>query len=277
MLRSTFGSTSIDEAEFDYTFRCAMTPPDKIMLARVHAGAMELDSAHGPSEVFGPGRVGAIGMLDGEPFTGTCHRGRWDTVLIDNTFLGQVTANRGDREVRLTGSTAVSEAANRHLAAAIDYVRDSIAADPEAARSPLIAGAAQRHLAACILATYPNTAQPAGEPHGGRDTTDALLRKAVGYIEDNAHRDISLQNIADAIHVTPRAVQYMFRRHKDRTPMQFLREIRLHYAHLDLVAGDQYKTSVRNVANRWGFAHLGRFAASYRLIYGHSPHVTLRD
>lgn len=276
MVRSFIGTSSVDAAEFGYTFDFTMAPPDKILLARIHSGAMELASKHGPPEVYGPGRVGAIGTLEGEPFRGTCHRGRWDVVLIDSAYLRQVAAPRDDAPVKLTGSTPVSAAANAHLTAAIDYVRDAIAANPEAAHNPLIAGAAQRHLAASILATFPNTARTEAAVADRRDTTTDLVRRAVAFIDDNAQRDVSLTDIAEAIRVSPRAVQYMFRKHRDCTPMQYLRQTRLQYAHLDLIGGDPSVTSVRTVAQRWGFAHLGRFAASYRVVYGQSPHATLR-
>ena len=35
--------------------------------------------------------------------------------------------------------------------------------------------------------------------------------------------------------------------------------------------------SVSEVATRWGFTHLGRFAGAYRLRYGVPPSQTLRD
>ena len=276
MLRSFVGSTSVDAAEFGYSFGYTMTPPEKILLARIHSGAMELQTEHGPPEVFGPGRVGAIGALGGEPFTGMCHQGRWDTFLIDSAFLEQVTAPRSDGPIKLTGSVPVSQAANNHLVAAMDYLRDAVAANPEVAQNPLIASEAQRYLAACILATYPNTANSEATVADRRDTTPELMRRAVAFIDENAQRDVSLADIAEAIHVSPRAVQYMFRKHRDCTPMQYLRQIRLHYAHLDLVRDDESITSVRAIAHRWGFAHMGRFAASYRLVYGRSPHATLR-
>lgn len=272
MVRSLVGSTSVDAAEFGYSFDFTMAPPDKILLARLHSGSMEL---HSQSEVFGPGRVGAFGTLDGEPLRGTCHRGRWDTFMVDSSFLDQVAATRDDAPVRLTGCAPVSDAANHQLRAAMDYVRDAIAANPDAAQNPLIAGTAQRHLAASILAAYPNSTQTEEDNADRRDSTQGLLRRAISFIEDNAHRDISLLDIAEAVHVTPRAVQYMFRKHRDRTPMQFLRELRLHYAHLDLVAGNPATMSVRTAATRWGFAHMGRFAASYRQIYGQPPQATL--
>jgi AraC-like DNA-binding protein len=276
IVRSLVGSTTIDQADFGYTFSFTMVPPEKILLARLHSGAMELATKQGPPQVFGPGRVGAIGALEGEPFSGTCHRGRWDTVLIDNAFLGQVAANRGGGDVRLTGSAPVSDAANRQLAAAIDYVRDAVAADPDAAQNPLIAGAAQRHLAASILTAYPNTALVEPTAVDRHDSTPMLLGRAIAFIDDNAQRDISLADIAEAVSVSPRAIQYMFRRNRDCTPMQYLRAVRLNYAHRDLQAGDRMTITVAEIARRWGFAHTGRFAATYRLAYRQSPHATLR-
>jgi AraC-like DNA-binding protein len=276
MVRSLVGSTSVDEAEFDFSFRYTMTPPEKVLLARVHSGAMERETTHGPPEVFGPGTVGALGAGEVEPFSGTCYRGRWDTYLIDYKFLRQVAAPDNREDVRLTGSVPVSEAANRHLVAAMDYFRDSIAASPDTANNQLIAGTAQRHLAASILATYPNTAQSDAKREYRRDSTAALLRRATAFIDDNAQTDISLNDIADAVNVSPRAVQYMFRKHRDCTPMQYARRIRLEYAHLDLLAGDPTTTNVTEIARRWGFAHLGRFAASYRSVYDRSPHDALR-
>lgn len=277
MMRSFVGSTSVDAAEFRYSFGYTMAPPDKILLTRIHSGAMELQTEHGPPEFFGPGRVGACGSLGGEPLRGTCHRGRWDTFLLDGAFLGHVAESRDDRPIRLASSVPVSEAANRHLVTALDYVRDAVANDPEIAGNPLTAGAAQRHLAACILTTFPNTAKIEVSVSDRRDSTPELVRRAIGFIDDNAQKDVSLTDIAEAVHISPRAVQYMFRKHRDCTPMQYLRQVRLQYAHLDLVGGDPTSTSVRTIAHRWGFAHLGRFAASYRLVYGQSPHATLRE
>jgi transcriptional regulator GlxA family with amidase domain len=68
----------------------------------------------------------------------------------------------------------------------------------------------------------------------------------------------------------------MFRRHLDCTPMQYVRTVRLNHAHRDLQAGNRMTVTVAGIARRWGFAHTGRFAASYRSAYGQSPHATLR-
>ena len=100
---------------------------------------------------------------------------------------------------------------------------------------------------------------------------------AKAFIDDNAHRDIALDDIANAVYVTPRSVQYMFRKHLDCTPIAYLRQVRLHHAHQDLLSGTRSTTTVTTVASRWGFGHAGRFAVYYRQVYGQSPHTTLRS
>ncbi len=100
--------------------------------------------------------------------------------------------------------------------------------------TPLVLGHCSRLLAAVTLATFPNTIVPEQAPHDHTDSGPALLRRATAYIEANAGNDIALTDIAEAVHVTPRAVQYMFRRHLDMTPLQYLRRIRLDLAHRDL-------------------------------------------
>jgi len=131
-------------------------------------------------------------------------------------------------------------------------------------------------LAAVTLSTFPNTAATGPTPHDRTDAKPALLRRAIDYMDANATSDIGLADIADAVHVTPRAVQYMFRRYLEITPLQYLRRLRLHYAHQELLAGDPMHNTVTDISARWGFAHTGRFAVLYRQTYGQSPHSTLR-
>jgi AraC-like DNA-binding protein len=185
-------------------------------------------------------------------------------------------AGRKSKPVRLTDDTPANPVANRQVAQAIDYVCNTVAANPDAAREPLVSGALRRYLAASMLAAFPNTAlqEPSSEYRG--DTAPAVLRRAISYIDDNAQGDISLNDIADAVYLTPRALQYMFRKHRDCTPMEYLRRVRLDNARRELSDSNRMQTTVAAIAARWGFAHMGRFAVWYRDAYGESPHVTLR-
>jgi transcriptional regulator GlxA family with amidase domain len=102
------------------------------------------------------------------------------------------------------------------------------------------------------------------------------LRRAIAFIHENAHRDIGLSDIAAAISVTPRSVQYIFRRHLGTTPLEYLRRVRLDRAHRDLQAADPSVDTVMAIAGRWRFGHAGRFSIAYRKAFGTPPSQTLR-
>jgi AraC-like DNA-binding protein len=211
---------------------------------------------------------------------------RWDSMELQLTridqdaltqLVGDTTPDAVGRPL-FTGLEAVSPAAARHCAKVLDFLTGDILPDPDALASPLIVGSAARMLAAALLSTFPNTTH-ADPATGDRDASSpATLRRAVEFVEANAHRDIGLGDIAMAAHVTPRAVQLAFRQHLDTTPMAYLRRVRLAHAHSDLLAADPGRgDTVTSIATTWGFHHQGRFAASYRAAYGHSPGSTLRS
>src|SRR6202007_587801 len=106
--------------------------------------------------------------------------------------------------------------------------------------------------------TVPSTALVEPTIEDRHDSTPELLDpRPISFVDDNAHGDLSVTDIAEAIHVTPRAVQYMFRKYRDCTPTDYLRRVRLHHAHLDLVAGYHMTTTVGQIATEWGFGHFG--------------------
>jgi AraC-like DNA-binding protein len=275
--RSSAGSIRVDVADYSCDFDYDMEPPDLILLCRVVAGGLVAQLPQWGSELFEPGDVGAFGS-DGLPCVGLARRGHYDQLVIEQGTLSEVAAGHpGDKQpVHLTGTRPLSTAANRHLFDSIEYVKRS-AANQYANENPLIAGALERYVATLLLTSLPSTALLDPTIEDRHDSTPILLRRAMAFIDDNAHVDISVADVARAVYVTPRALQYMFRRHRDCTPVEYLRGVRLHNAHLDLVAGNRATTTVGTIARRWGFGHVGRFAVYYRDHYGHSPHVTLRD
>ncbi|MBX5488420.1 helix-turn-helix transcriptional regulator [Mycolicibacterium hassiacum] len=110
----------------------------------------------------------------------------------------------------------------------------------------------------------------------GSDRQPEALRDAVAFIHQNAQRRITVGDIASSVNVTPRSVQYMFRRHLGTTPLGYLRQVRLDHAHRDLETADPTRETVMDVAKRWGFHHAGRFSAAYKRTFGEPPSQTLR-
>ncbi|MGW5263202.1 AraC family transcriptional regulator [Microbispora sp. NPDC004025] len=102
------------------------------------------------------------------------------------------------------------------------------------------------------------------------------VERAVDLIEARAAEPLSVEEIAESVGVGARALQEGFRRQLETTPMSYLREVRLERVHAELAVRDPGTTSVTDVAYRWGFVHLGRFALAYRRRFGESPSETLR-
>lgn len=102
------------------------------------------------------------------------------------------------------------------------------------------------------------------------------VRKAVDYIESRPELPLTVGDIADAAGVGVRVLQEGFRASLGTTPMSYLRQVRLARVRHELLEPGDAAEGVAEVAFRWGFTHLGRFAAQYAELYGETPSQTLR-
>ncbi|GAB2644484.1 hypothetical protein GCM10027068_25020 [Prescottella soli] len=82
--------------------------------------------------------------------------------------------------------------------------------------------------------------------------------------------------MAERAGVGVRRIQDGFRRYVGRSPTEYLADVRLGRVRQDLAAAGPGDT-VRSIALRWGFAHTGRFAATYRDRFGTAPSAALRS
>lgn len=274
IVRKWLGPISFDELELDYHMSYDADPLNRICLVRVHSGRIEENFIGEPQDVFGPGDVTLLSPPE-LPYSGRVCRAAYDLTMFGPELLGRVaTTHPADagRSVRLTGHRPISPQAGYQLKVAIEYVRSVVEGRPVPA---LLASTTASMLAATVVSTMPTNAGLEPGPTDRRDAKPALLRRAIAYIEANADRDIALADVAEAVYVTPRALQYMFRRHLELSPMGYLRQVRLNQARQQLLNADPATTTVQAVAARWGFAHTGRFAAAYRRTFGENPSDTL--
>ncbi|MFD3871905.1 helix-turn-helix transcriptional regulator [Streptomyces sp. NPDC058623] len=265
--RRAAGGLHVDRLAFDFTMSYDAEPLDRLCLITVDRG---VHTSGG--DICGPGGTFLV-ALPGRSYAGEVRAAHYTITMFDAGLLDRTA--EGGEEVRLTGQTPLGEAANRMLCRTVAHVRDTIL-QPGFADEPLLTGAAARLLAATTLSCLPHTRAGAlPDRVDSRDGTSDTLRRAVVFIEENAHRDIGLAEIAASVPVTARAVQYAFSRHAATTPLGYLRRVRLARAHEELTAAEPRRTTVTAVALRWGFAHQGRFAAAYREAYGTTPGTTL--
>ncbi|MGE2688545.1 AraC family transcriptional regulator [Mycolicibacterium pulveris] len=275
--RTAVGPFVIDEIVAPGHLAAAPDPINKVVVVWPTAGRVEVE-CDGLTCEAAPGDIAVTSQPD-QPHRVTSLDLAATAVLLDPAVVAGVAtglpSSHAPLPVRFFSFAPVDPAAAQSWKNTVDYVRHNILAD-DCLATPLVVGQAGRLLAAVTLSTFPNSAVSQASLHDRTDHKPVLLRRAMEFMEANATRDIALADVAQAVHVTPRAVQYMFRRHLETTPLQYLRRLRLHYARQELLAGDRLDDTVTEVAARWGFAHTGRFAVLYRQTYGESPHLTLR-
>jgi AraC-like DNA-binding protein len=112
----------------------------------------------------------------------------------------------------------------------------------------------------------------------GQGVEHRATRAAKGFIETNLAEPLTVGAIAAAAGVIERTLQAAFQSEVGTTPMAYVRARRLERVRAELAdAAPTDYVSVTAIASRWGFGHLGRFAADYKARFGESPSQTLRD
>lgn len=102
------------------------------------------------------------------------------------------------------------------------------------------------------------------------------ISRAVELLRSSPDHPWTASELASAVSLSVRSLQEGFRRVLDTTPMTYLRRVRLERVRDELVAASPGMVGVTEVAMRWGFVHLGRFATTYREAYGELPSATIR-
>ncbi|GIH97776.1 helix-turn-helix domain-containing protein [Planobispora siamensis] len=248
-----------------------------IPIARIRAGTVT-NCYDGHEHDNGPGDV-MISLPPDRDWQGIAANLDSETVYLDPALLAQVADGppRTGPVLRFTGHRPVSATAARLWSDTYDFVLATVDTLP-AGTGSLLTGSLARLLTATALTVFPNNARTDPTSADRHDAHPATVRRVVAFIDAHAHADISVADIAAAAHVTIRALQLAFRRHLDTTPTGYLRRVRLHHAHQDLLAADPSSgDTVSAIAARLGFVNHSRFTAAYRATYGIPPSHTLRQ
>lgn len=184
--------------------------------------------------------------------------------------IADIVPDRTSADLRMTGFVPRSPAAAAQWRAVVDR----LSAAPVDGH-PIATVQASRLLAHTLLHTFENNlvGDDSTLARDLRDATQATVWHAQRIIRDRAHDDLSLADIARECGVTPRTLQYAFRRHLDCTPNAYLRQVRLDLVHQLLRVGSV--ATVGDAAARLGFFNPGRFASDYRQVFGENPGQTL--
>lgn len=256
----------------DAELTCAVAPNDSYMIVQVRSGGYRVDP-WGVQQHHGPGS--AFVLPPDQQISLEVDRATVETTVVPAAELLSVAQDAfdvADLGPRRTAPRGVDPFHLRAWGAGAAFYREQILGRPELYTDDLLRQQATRQLVTSAITTFDLV-----ETMTSTARESAAVRRALAYIDDHLREPMTLQDIAHAARVGPRALQYAFRRQRGETPMDRLRKARMAGAHADLVAADPTAgVTVGAVAVSWGFSNQGRFSAAYRLQYGVSPTATLR-
>lgn len=175
------------------------------------------------------------------------------------------------------------------VAALVDYLRSTLDSPPGRSLNGLLAEQAENHLMTHLLLALPHNHSAAlagGSSHlaPAPQVMPRLVRRAQEVMRAHAELPITLADLCTQTGTSARTLQQAFAQHVGCSPMSWLRDLRLDLTHaaLQSAATDEapgHPAAARRVAEtaaRFGFFHLGHFAAHYRRRFGELPSQTGR-
>lgn len=103
------------------------------------------------------------------------------------------------------------------------------------------------------------------------------VRRVEEFIDANLCDPIALDEMIEVSGVSARSLHAGFRRFRDTTPMNYLKNRRLMLANRQLCAHVGSGQTVTQVALECGFTHLSKFARDYQDRFGELPSETLKQ
>jgi len=196
-------------------------------------------------------------------------------VRIDRGALERVCAahlgRRPERPLRFALGMAWRAGAWYEL---VRYLAAMLETAPETTRHPLTACQLEQLVIGTLLTWQPHDLSEALREHG-KPLAPRHVKVVEEYMHANADAELTPALLAEVAGVSVRSLFAGFREHRGTGPMTYLRTVRLERVRRDLL-NDASISSVSAAALRWGFAHLGRFSAEYRRVFGECPAQTLR-
>jgi AraC family transcriptional regulator, ethanolamine operon transcriptional activator len=174
------------------------------------------------------------------------------------------------------GVVALPTPMHREFKAIVDLWLSAADAHPLPGHPP-DAARLQNHLLQAVLQIAAVPEEDNVPSHDERRRALQIGRAARTFVDDRVDADVlpTVVDICMALGVSERTLQYAFRDYVGMSPVAYLRVCRLNRVRAELASAHPAGTTVTQVAMRFGFLHLGRFAGDYKRLFGMTPSQTL--
>ncbi|MES4889638.1 AraC family transcriptional regulator [Streptomyces sp. NPDC096012] len=228
--------------------------------------------------VTAPGRA-AVFRPHGRTVLERLERGRMLAVKIEPRLLARHLEGMLGTPVRagfhLGPSMDVASGAGRSWARLVKMVMSEAGDAGSLLRQPLLAVQMQEALLTGLLLATDHPYRHALDRPPARGEAQRPVRQVMDAVRARPEHPFTAAELARVAQVSERWLQECFRRQVGMSPMAYLREVRMERVRAELTEADPAHTTVGDIAYRWGFSHLGRFAQHYRARFGELPSQTL--
>ena len=104
-----------------------------------------------------------------------------------------------------------------------------------------------------------------------------VVKDATNYALANTTEPITVADLCQKLNISRRMLNYCFQEVLETNPVHYLRSLRLNGVRRELRQPLPASTQIRDIAGKWGFWHLPRFAAEYRALFVELPSDTARN
>jgi AraC family ethanolamine operon transcriptional activator len=212
-----------------------------------------------------------------------------ETELVSQPGFGVATASFPDHEfrraARLSGLGSMVETgcilirlptvhATHEIRAVLRKLLSEASAHPCAARDPELERTKRDELLHRVLVTAASGVRfEAPKPSAERPQVLAL---ALSAIRQRPADVLTISDLRRSTGASDRTLHYAFVERYGLPPARFMKAYRLNGARRDLGRLGSQEAKISDVANDWGFWHLGQFAKDYRRWFGELPSETSR-
>jgi AraC-like DNA-binding protein len=143
---------------------------------------------------------------------------------------------------------------------------------PEVLAIPAVAKGMEQALVCAMVACLTDTAAT----KSCRPSQQTVLRQFEQVLEANLDEPLYLPEICAAIGVQGRTLRRLCQEHLGVSPHRYLWLRRMDQTRRALILADPRAKTVTEIAANHGFWEFGRFAVTYKQLFGEAPSVTLR-
>jgi AraC-like DNA-binding protein len=145
------------------------------------------------------------------------------------------------------------------------------------AANPARAGSASDRTAALVSDAFTTACEQECRSNPGNASLRnraRLARRAEAWMREHLDQTLQIPDLCIALRVSRRELEYAFRTTFDVSPREHLETLRMNAIRRSILRGENKR--LIDIAHAHGVTHLGRFAASYRSLFGETPSETRR-